>query len=297
LHFELEISEVIQQSDTVVFDMLDSTLLPMENASLESDDRLLYVEDSVFCSPADSVVYGGRSLFNGTALRVDEREPIERGNMRVDGVMLGVVILLAVLMTVYLRARRMKLLGLLTGIFSRRRMDVLVRDSGVSTDVMLLPLALLNFVVLGLIGYLVVMTFGEMPQMQWQWMNNRIVQGLAMVAMSLLYGLFRMGVFKFFALLFKEKEAMSAYMTCDYLVRGVSLVVLLPLILLATYRESAIWLVVIAIFIAMMFLIRVIRCMWVILSASGGKKLYLFYYLCIFEIVPILVAIKVFMFL
>ena len=95
--------------------------------------------------------------------------------------------------------------------------------------------------------------------------------------------------------IFDDRAATMLYISSNNLFYFIGGLTTTPLLLLLFYISGAqdTLLKTTLIIIAIVFTIRLLRGMQLILTNSKTSKLYLFYYLCILEIIPILVMAKV----
>ena len=116
---------------------------------------------------------------------------------------------------------------------------------------------------------------------------------LLSLGVSLLYML-RNGIFRLLGNTFENKHGVALYMTNNYFYNlmeaTVTTILLYPFFYLP--GAQATMLIVIGAFLAFAFVIRFVRGVKVFLTLKNSSCFYLFYYLCIVEITPILVVIK-----
>ena len=266
--------------------MCDSVYMCHETASAPAyDEGLLFCEDSIFKAPDQSTLPERASLFRNHLLKTVHESEVKRVNVDDGGYVFGVLLTLTVLLLVFCLLRKIELKRCVMSVFSMRHTNIMVRESGLKSDILLWPLPFIYYSVLGALGYVVATRlFGEE------------IYGMLdlpiLIGICLLYSFIRYTVIKLLGKACNGEEAVGMYLISGSLFQQIGLVFLIPLTLVGFYVEkNVIWIA--GAVAAVVFILRLARGLTIVLSRSAGSKLYLFYYLCIVEIVPILIIAKV----
>lgn len=225
------------------------------------------------------------SLFEGHGLRLRNTGLLERV---ADGSPVWVFVLLVLLValaTLYFRMHKLRLRDVLASLVDVRAMDRMLRNTNMARTVALLPAGLLMLAGLAL------------PVHQMALAATGIGGYLLLLAALTAFYLLRNGVMRLLATAFDDRQAVGLYITSNYLFHLTLAILMLPLLFLQAYlpvgADAVRW--VMAGLAAIEFVVRLVRGMNVFLTNSSCSHLYLFYYLCTVEIVPILVLVKWFL--
>ena len=180
---------------------------------------------------------------------------------------------------------RYRLKDLLMSLFDIRVRDRVWREYNIRIWTLLpttgIFLAALAFVMFYLVDQYDLLTYSHAPLLY-------LMLTLSLFAFVLLkHGLVRM-----LGSIFEDHDSVLAYIINNHLFYFVGSLVLTPLLLLMFYGSgplTGIAMKIALIILATIFTIRVLRGLQLFLTNSRSAKLYLFYYLCILEIAPILV--------
>ena len=117
---------------------------------------------------------------------------------------------------------------------------------------------------------------------------------LLLVAITAVLYLLRNALLRLLAVVFDNNSAIDSYITSNYFYHLALATLLLPLLFLINYlpagKEVALY--VLEAVVAVELIMRLLRGVKLFLTQSSGPYIYLFYYLCIVEMTPILVLIK-----
>ncbi len=233
--------------------------------------------DSIFCEH-DSVVYRP-SLFSSHSLMPQDRNLTPRPDSTTAPWIFGVLVLLTALLCLYYRMRKITFGPLLTALVDSRAMDRMLRNNNMTRSIQLFPMGMLTVAVVAL-------TLQPVPLWQYLLLTAGLIVAYAL----------RNGLMRFLATVFDNSGAVSTYVISNYLYHLTLATLLLPMLFLHFYlpRGGEMMLYVMVGLVAVEFLTRLVRGLKLFLTQSSGAHFYLFYYLCIVEIVPILVLLKLF---
>ena len=223
-----------------------------------------------------------KSLFQRHSLQVQHTDSLMRPDTTEPAWIFVTLILLTALICLYGKLRKIRPLTLLKSLINHRAMDRMVRDCNLNRSIIMLPMGLLLVAA-------VCMPIHRMA------LQHTGVGGylLLFLGVSLLYML-RNGIFRLLGNTFENKHGVALYMTNNYFYNlmeaTVTTILLYPFFYLP--GAQATMLIVIGAFLAFAFVIRFVRGVKVFLTLKNSSCFYLFYYLCIVEITPILVVIK-----
>lgn len=290
---------IIQQTTTAsahaVYDTAVPKLLLRPADSLmypqpDTTDYLLLCNDSVFAPYADDTVVAYReSLFSFTTHSTPECEPLMRNNAQTLDWMFFVIVGLLALISVYINHIRFNMKDIFLSLFNLRAQGRVERENNVKIR-NLVPMTGIYLASLAALVY----------QIATSQMNVRLTVSpplfyAALTAGFILYVLLRGALIRLIGNIFGDNSSVLLYLTSNHLFYFVGGMVLTPLLLFVFFagNSSETTLYIAAIFAALLLVVRFIRGIQLILTNSKTSKLYLFYYLCILEIVPILAMAKI----
>lgn len=223
-----------------------------------------------------------KSLFQRHSLQVQHTEPAIRPDNAEPAWIFAVLVLLTGLICVYGQLRKIKYKELLKSLVDRRSMDRLVRDCNLNRSIMMLPMGLLLVAAVCLPIHRMGMAHTGLGDYL-----------LLTLGVSMLYML-RNSIMRLLGNTFENKAGVNLYITNNYLFHlveaTVTTILLYPFFYLPGAQETMLYSIVG--FLVLAFLMRYARGMKVFLTVKNSSNFYLFYYLCIVEIIPILVIIK-----
>ncbi|MCR5444075.1 MAG: DUF4271 domain-containing protein [Bacteroidales bacterium] len=228
----------------------------------------------------DSVVR--QSMFTGHELVRDTGSLAPRFNDAAPAWVFVVLVAFVALATFYYRQRKIRFGELLQSLFDSRAMDRMLRNNNLTRSAQLAPMGILLAITLAL------------PVHQMALAGTGFV-GYLILAVALVLAYFlRNGVIRLLAAVFDNSEAAGLYIASNYLYHFTLATATLPLLLLFFYMPfgKSVVLYMVAALVIIEFLIRLFRGLKLFLTQSRNSQFYLFYYLCIVEIVPILLLIK-----
>lgn len=194
----------------------------------------------------------------------------------------GVLVLLVLLTTLYYRSHKLTLKNLLASLVDTRAMDRTLRESNLSSRI--------RYVAMGLLAVASLM----LPVHMMALAKTGIGGYLLLTAGVAVAYLLRNGLMRLLAVVFDNRAAVDSYIVSNYMYHLALATVVLPLLFPLCYFPSGteVLLYIVAGIVILEFLMRLFRGMKLFLTHSSGPYVYLFYYLCIVEIVPILVLMK-----
>lgn len=250
-------------------------------AILQADDSISIAateQSTQFCES----LYAGNEPANGFIWQ--KERPIHGTS---DWIFGALIILLA-LISLYLNNQKFKIKDIFMSLFDMRALDRVFRENNLKPR-SLVPMTGIYMASLSIFAVYTMLHNDSFSFSTKDWSTCLIILGALIVFIFVKNYLIR-----FFCTLFDDNNASFLYISNSYLFYFVGGLVTIPVLLLLFYSPVASSTIfnILLIFIATTFILRIIRGMQLILTNSKSSKLYLFYYLCIFEIVPILVVIK-----
>lgn len=255
----------------------------------ETEDYLLLCNDSVFSPFASDTTITRQSMFAQNTHHATSVNPETRyQNENVDWTF-GLFVVLLALMSLYINSRKFKLKDIFLSLFDIRVMERISRESNIKSW------SMLPMVGIYLAG--VAFTATTFAQ-QWSYLTTNasdITHYLTVFGILAAYITIKNGITHLLGSVFDDKYSTSLYVVNSHLFHFVGAIVLTPLLMLIQYGTAihSYVLNIAIIIIVILFLIKLLRGFQLILTNSKTSKLYLFYYLCIIEIVPILVTTKI----
>ncbi len=249
---------------------------------------IIICDDSLMAYYNAQEVHYCESMFAGNGHSSKDVNPQMRNVENGDGWIFGALILLLALTSLYLNNQKFKITEIFQSLFDMRVLDRVFRESNLK-PVSLLPMTGIYLAGIGLAALYMSRRSG---------LNIDFSEPVLYLLMlgGLIVFLFAKNEFiRFFGNLFDDRTTTNLYISSNYLFYFVGGLILTPLLLFLFFSPAtkSIVLSIVLGMIAILFIVRVFRSMQLILSNSRNSKLYLFYHLCIFELVPILIAIKV----
>ena len=246
------------------------------------------VYDSIFTPVKQEQPEVRKSIFTHHQLTVKHNHEIDIHHDGTNGWFLGVIALSIFLLCIYLRRKQIDLLTLLQSAIDHRAMGRMLRDTNLTHAPDQAPIALLMLLPITLVGYYF---FFPHPDNMWRDM----LQYLMLYAASIVIYFTRNGIFRFIGNAFNNGEAVHTYLSSNYIYHLLYALTATAMAFFVCYTDSvgSVFFYILAGLIALLFTVRLIRGLKLILTFSKTPKVYLFYYLCILEIVPIIVITKV----
>ena len=193
--------------------------------------------------------------------------------------------LLTIVLLVFSLMRKIELKKCIMSAFSMRHTNILIRESRLKSDLSLWPLPFIYYTALGILGYVALTRIFE--EELYGMLDLPILIGA-----FLLFSFLRYLLTKLLGVACNGEEPVSQYLISGSLFQQIGVAVLIPLTMVGCYVEKEmIWVAVAT--AAVVFVLRLSRGLAIVLSRSRDFKLYLFYYLCIVEIIPILILAKI----
>lgn len=188
--------------------------------------------------------------------------------------------ILTAMLCLYFRLHKLHVGTLLTSTVDSRAMDRMLRGNNMTRTSQLLPMGLLMVATLAL----------PLHSLTLDGIGNYL---LLTVGLATAY-LIRNILIRLLGIIFDNSAAVGIYITSNYIYHLVLASLLTPLLFLYYYLPGAhnTLLFILEIIVITEFVIRLFRGMKLFLTQSSESTIYLFYYLCTVEIVPILVLIK-----
>ena len=265
------------------FYLWDTTVAPAQETEEYAGLAML---DSVFAPRAEAEVRQHPSMFRGHTLAVNHQDIVSRPSQGVPAWTFAALLILVGLLCLYFRQHKIAFGSLVKSVFDSRAMDRMLRGSNLIRTFQLIPMGLLLLAVLAL-------PIAQMPAM------TQLPSPVAFLLLTLALGiayLLRNGLFQLLGTVFDSNAAVTLYINSNYLYHLLLATILTPLLFLYFYLPGGSGTIIYIILgiVAIEFILRVFRGLKLFLTHSSGSRFYLFYYLCIVEMVPILLLIKYF---
>ena len=279
----------MQQIDTLPpYHALTDIVIDTTSDSLGAMPKALCVYDSIFTPLAQAEPVVRKSLFTHHQLEVKHNHEMEIHHQGVSGWYFGFIALSIFMICTYLRTKQIGLLTLLQSAIDHRALGRMLRETNLTHAPDQAPIALLMLLPVTLVGYFF---FFSHPENIWY----DILHYLLLYVASIVIYFTRNGIFRFIGNAFNNIESIHIYLSSNYIYHLLYAIAASALAFFVCYtdRVGPIFFYILAGVIALLFTIRLIRGLKLILTFSKTPKVYLFYYLCILEIVPIIIIIKV----
>jgi hypothetical protein len=221
------------------------------------------------------------SLFAGHTLAPQTSHLTSRPDSATPAWVFPVLLLLVGAITLFYRQRKLLLRDLLHALVDSHAMDRLQRNNSLLHTSQLVPMGILMLTCLALpVHQLALAKSG---------FGGYLLLTVALIAAYLI----RNGLMRLLGSIYENNAALGAYITSNYFYHFILATAGLPLLFPLFYIPygKPVFLYVLAGLLLLELLIRLFRSMQLFLTQSSGPKFYLFYYLCIVEIAPILILI------
>lgn len=266
--------------------------LPADD-SVETDtgvnESVLVCYDSLFASYTSDTVVARPSMFTAQQWPADEKTFTQHNNHTGTDWLFGTAVLLLILMSIHLNSRKYKIKDILQSMFDIRVLERVTRESNIKS-LSMLPMSAIYIADIALIAMRWIQTYK--PLMIY---IAEPLFYLLLFATSFFFFLVRNGLIRTIGNIFQDYSATALYISSNHLFYYIGSLVVTPMLLFVLFGGN---LSTIALYIAtaiplIILIVRFLRGLQLILTNSETSKLYLFYYLCILEIVPFLIIIKV----
>ena len=294
-------------SDTTSSDSLSSVeneyaflLRPSDSTLPQPTDVLISPIDSLFLSyaaapdsnngivlpfsAADTVAYR-KSLFTGHYLQPSHADYQHRTPPQQDGWIGFCVVVIAFILCIYYRFHRLSLQEIFVAVFSNHVFNIVQRENNLLRSMSLMPSLLVYAATMAVFALSLQHPVHPAPIV--------IVLQLFLIMAALL--ILRNGGISYFGSVFANSEATQRYIHQGYLQQLIVATIMLPIMLAGIYLpiSSTVYTIVAFIPLTFFFFTNLLRCVQIIFSYPKDTNLFLIYYLCILEIAPILIAIKI----
>lgn len=282
---------MLQQIDTTTIPtaLADSSTAALADTSAMPDTaQYCCIYDSLFplAAPKEPTLH--KSLFTHHQLAVQNSHEITIQHHGAPGWFFGFIVLSLFLLCIYIKSKQISLLELLKSAIDHRALDRLLRDTNLTHALDQAPIALISLIPLTLVCYSTFFTHS----------SNLLTDilgylGLLVACYAVYYA--RNGFIRLIGNAFDNPESVHIYLSSNYIYHLLYGIVATAFAFFVCYTDATgkIFFYILAGIIGLMFIFRLIRGMQIILTNSKTPKFYLFYYLCIFEIVPIVIVAKV----
>lgn len=267
-------------------DTLDLTLLPFwqwspqEAPSAEVDTGIPF--DSIHRPQVAMDTVFRKSLFQRHTLQVSHTTLQPRVNPSEPTWVFIVLMLIVGLQCLYFRLRKLKIMSLLKAAGDIRAMDRLKRDSNLNLNYLWHPMGLLVVAPIVLLVQRMLLP------------DTGFLFGILLVAAADVLYIVRNGILRMLGNTFENKQGVNLYITSSYIYHEIEGLVVVTLLFLFFYLPGArmtMFFIIVG-FLAVAFVIRFLRSIKVFLTIPNHSSFYLFYYLCIVEILPLMVLAK-----
>lgn len=255
-----------------------------------TDVEVLFTQDSLYklWSGCDSCER--TSLFAGHSLQPSSDAAAVRINTVSPDWVFFVVVLLVAMVSLYLNRRKMKLLDLIVAGFTSRRLERLERESGTKSLWGFLPMSIFFIFEVALVLLYASQSMSlQLPS------SHAFLNYMLLLLLTMLFVLLRNGLTLLLGATYDCQSQSLAYLSNSCVHHMIGSLLLMPLLCLLFYGNASMEIPMFFASMAAIILteaVRVLRGVYIIFSKVGNRSLYLFYYLCILELVPALVLVK-----
>lgn len=254
----------------------------------QSHEGYLCVYDSLFTPLEQAEPVIRKSLFTHHQLQVKTSHEITINRTHAPGWMLGLIAISILLVCIFLRNKQIRLINLVQAALDHRALDRLLRDTNLTHPMDLSPVALIALLPLSLIGYHCLLSHSSNPLYD-------ILHYLLFLLLVIVIYFTRNGLLRLLGGAFYNSESVGVYIANNYIYHFLYGIVATAMAFFVCYTGDAsnTFAVIFCGIICVLLLFRFFKGMQIILTLSKSSKLFLFYYLCILEIVPMAIVAKI----
>jgi len=275
--------------------MPDSTtyqfpFLPMEDTTPAPAETPLAMEqlDSIFQALADAPKVQRKSLFKEHKLQSDAVNRPRQENAVPDWVFLAVTLMVG-LVCLMVNLSRLKITQVLESLINGRSLGRLVRENMSKRFRMLVPMSIIYVGAIALMAYAFITRYGAGGM-------EGLTLFLLLLGVCVGYYFVRNGIILLLGAAFDDFSFAQFYISNTYIYNMIGAIALPPMLFLALYCPMAPALLYVCLgWVILLFVVRLVRGLILVFPNAKNSCFYIFYYLCIFEIVPILVLLKIFL--
>ncbi len=234
-----------------------------------------------------------KSLFTYHKLPKISREAVPIPAQHPNGWIFCLLIAIVFLFGFLTKNHSPKLKEILRSCFSNRYLNFLLKDT-ISLKRTLIPLIYIGFqlIITLFIYHLIIFTKSPFPLPNASIYINFII----LLVITNLFLLLRILIINFLGNVFMSKKSTDIFLINDFNFTFLISLVLLPILFLAFFSDSLAMENATKIgigIVSLLYIIKILRSLNITLLYNRLSKLYLFYYLCSLEIIPILVIGKI----
>ena len=228
-----------------------------------------------------------RSLFTHHELQVHSSSETPIYRQQAPGWYLGGIVLSIALIGLFMKLHNLKFTDFLVAVIDNRAMERILRDTNLTHAVSQIPIAPLMLMPMALVAY-----HAFMPKANTIGLD--ILNYTLLMLASLLVYFFRNGIFRFMGNAFDNKDAIHLYLSNNYVFHLLYGIVCTAMAFFVIYTNGAgeAFLYVLCGIIGLLSLLRLLKGMQLFLTVAKKPKMHFFCYLCILEIVPIIIVIR-----
>lgn len=258
------------------------------DTAAEREEGLMVCNDSLFAPYAGWEAPVRKSMFASREPNIGRPLPLQRQVPASTDWIFGTLTLLIALTSIYLNNQKFKLKDILQSLFDIRTMERVFRENNLKPR-SLLPMTCIYLGSLTLVANEMLRETGGI-----ELFRNALLQYAVLCGGVIVYYLIKNEVIRMFGALFENRHASMIYICSNYLFYFIGGLGATPMALVYFFAPGGNdgLLIALGIFVCIVFVLRMLRGLQLILTNSKSSRLYLFYYLCIVEIVPILIVIK-----
>ena len=270
-------------NDTLTLDLTATPFFQWDSLSAEQCD-------TTFGIPVDSILVARElpaevtrpSMFRRHTLQPSHKELVPRVDNESPLWAFALVFLMGAFTCFFCQQRKMHFGDILKAAVDRRVLDRLLRDCNLGRPMQMLPMGLMLVVVLAI------------PIQQMALPESGITGYLLLTLTLFTAYILRNTVLRMLGNAFEYSQGVATYIASNYLYNLIETIFLLMMLFPFLYLPGGKTPIVVCgtALLSLALVMRIVRGLKLFLTQTGGSRFYLFYYLCIVELVPILVLIR-----
>lgn len=251
-------------------------------------DTLAFNIDSVLAACQGPAPFPKKSLFTEHSLQSSHSRVAHAiAPHAAPNWIFGVIILFVAIISLLVNNYKFRVNTIFQASVDNRGLNRLFHENNFNHGLALIPMAVIYIASLALMVFR--LSTGD-DIASWAAMGRYLL----ILAACMAFYFARNGLIQLFGTIFENTDTTTLYLSNTYIYNFMGGIVVMPFMLLLFYSGlSAVVVYVLLSVVAILFVMRLGRGLQLVLSTAKNSRLYLFYYLCIFEIVPFLILAKI----
>ncbi|MCQ2262084.1 MAG: DUF4271 domain-containing protein [Bacteroidales bacterium] len=240
--------------------------------------------DSIFNLFQKSDTLVRESLFSEHLLPRTHLDALAHTSILPQSWVFGACVLLVLFVAIFFKSYRLKLVDVFVATVNTRIMTRIQRDNNMSHLKSWVPVGIIHSLAVSLVLYY----YYEYAHLEYFVMHD-VLLFLTFFAACVVGYFLRNLLFAVLGNVFEGRQVINQYLFSNYFWHLMECVLLLPIVVFLFYVPSVTFLItyLLCIGAGLCFFVRLFRNLQMVLTIPNASKFYLFYYLCIVELIPV----------